>query len=113
MTLTRVNPGSTSAITGASRLQERTPVYISACDPLSRDGLANQLRGQQVELVDKDRFGDEDVVAVVVVDEIDQRAGHEMRTLRRAGVRHLVVVAARVDGKLLADGHDTVSVGQR
>jgi DNA-binding NarL/FixJ family response regulator len=81
----------------------RVPVHISACDPLSRDGLANQLRGHQVELVDKTRL-DDDVVGVVVVDEIDQRAAHEMRTLRRGGIERLVVVAGRVDdaGLLMA-----------
>lgn len=86
------------------RVRERVPVYISACDPLSRDGLANQLRGHQVELVDNARLGDEDVVGVIVVDEIDQRAAHEIRSLRRRGIERLVVVAGRVDdaGLLMA-----------
>jgi DNA-binding NarL/FixJ family response regulator len=91
-------------IARSSSVRERVPVYVSACDPLSHDGLANQLRGQQVELVDKGRAGDDDVVGVVVVDAIDQLAAHEMRTLRRRGVGRLVVVAGRVDdsGLLIA-----------
>jgi DNA-binding NarL/FixJ family response regulator len=91
-------------VVGGGGVRERVPVYISACDPLSRDGLANQLRGQQVELVDPGRLGDADVVGVVVIDEIDQRTAHEIRTLRRRGVTRLVVVAGRVDdaGLLIA-----------
>jgi DNA-binding NarL/FixJ family response regulator len=88
---------------GAEPGRERIPVFISACDPLSRDGLASQLRGHRVELVDERRL-ESSVVAVVVVDEIDQQAAHDMRALRRSGVDKLVVVGTRVDdaGLLIA-----------
>src|SRR5215472_5079622 len=57
--------------------RDRIPIFASACDPLSRDGVASQLRGHGVELVDE-------------------------RGLRR-DVDHVVVVAARLDdGGLLA-----------
>jgi DNA-binding NarL/FixJ family response regulator len=74
----------------------RVPVFVSACDVLSGEGVAGQLRGHRIELVEEDQL-DEDVVAVVVVDDIDQRTAHELRGLRRRGVDRLVVVAGRVD----------------
>jgi len=76
--------------------RERIPIFVSACDPLSRDGVASQLRGHGVELVDE-RGLTPDVVAVVVVDEMDDHAVGEIRSLRRRGVDHVVVVAARLD----------------
>jgi DNA-binding NarL/FixJ family response regulator len=83
-------------------VRERIPVFVAACDPLSRDGVASQLRGHGVELVDE-RGLTPDVVAVVVVDEMDGQAAGEVRSLRRRGVDHVVVVAARLDdGGLLA-----------
>lgn len=82
--------------------RERIPIFVSACDPLSRDGVASQLRGHGVELVDERGLGP-DVVGVVVVDEMDDKAVGEIRSLRRRGVEHVVVVAARLDdGGLLA-----------
>jgi DNA-binding NarL/FixJ family response regulator len=83
-------------------IRERIPIFVSACDPLSRDGVASQLRGHGVELVDERGLGP-DVVGVVVVDEMDDLAVSEVRSLRRRGVDHIVVVAARLDdGGLLA-----------
>jgi len=77
-------------------VRERIPIFVSACDPLSRDGVASQLRGHGVELVDERGLGP-DVVGVVVVDEMDDKAVGEIRSLRRRGVDHVVVVAARLD----------------
>src|SRR5689334_14335106 len=85
-----------TVLAGREPIRERIPVFVAACDPLSRDGLASQLRGQGVELVDERSLGP-DVVAVVVVDEMDDRAAGDVRALRRRGVDHVVVVAARLD----------------
>lgn len=85
-----------TVLAGREPIRERIPVFVAACDPLSRDGLASQLRGQGVELVDERSLG-ADVVAVVVVDEMDERAAGDVRSLRRRGVEHVVVVAARLD----------------
>jgi DNA-binding NarL/FixJ family response regulator len=83
-------------------VRERIPVFVSACDPVSRDGVASQLRGHGIELVDE-RSVTPDTVAVVVMDEMDDQAIGEVRSLRRRGVDHVVVVAARLDdGGLLA-----------
>jgi DNA-binding NarL/FixJ family response regulator len=83
-------------IAGADGGRERIPVFIAAYDPLSRDGMASQLRGHGVELVDERSLGP-DVVAVVVVDEMDDHAVGEVRALRRRAIDRVVVVAARLD----------------
>ena len=85
-----------SMVAAQEPLRERIPVYVAACDPLSRDGVASQLRGHGVEIVDERGLGT-DVVAVVVVDEMDEQAVGDVRLLRRRGVEHVVVVAARLD----------------
>jgi DNA-binding NarL/FixJ family response regulator len=83
-------------LAGAEPARERIPVFVAACDPLSRDGMASQLRGHGVELVDERSLAP-DVVAVVVVDDMDDQAVGEVRALRRRGVERVVVVAARLD----------------
>lgn len=81
---------------GIEPVRERIQVFVAACDPVSRDGVASQLRGHAVELVDERRL-DPEVVAVVVVDEVDDQAARDIRTVRRRGVESVVVVATRVD----------------
>jgi DNA-binding NarL/FixJ family response regulator len=83
-------------VAGFESIRERIPVFLAAGDPVSRDGLASQLRGQGIELVDERQL-DEDSVAVLISDEIDDQAVREIRTLRRRGVQRIVVVATRVD----------------
>ena len=83
-------------IAGLEPVRERIQVFVAACDPVSRDGVASQLRGHAVELVDE-RGLDPDVVALVVVDEVDEQAARDIRSLRRRGIESLVVVATRVD----------------
>jgi DNA-binding NarL/FixJ family response regulator len=83
-------------INSGPRSRERVQVFVAAGDPVSRDGAASLLRGQGVELVD-DRRLDRDVVAVVVVDNVDDEAAQEIRSLRRRGVESVVIVATRVD----------------
>jgi DNA-binding NarL/FixJ family response regulator len=82
--------------------RERIEVFISACDPISRDGIASQLRGHGVELVDE-RALHREVVALVVVEEVDEEAARLIRSLKLRGLERLVVIASRVeDGGLLA-----------
>src|SRR2546425_915965 len=89
-------------INSSLRVRERVQVFVAAGDPVSRDGAASLLRGQGVELVDDHRL-DRDVVALVVVDDVDDQATREIRSLRRRGVESIVVVATRVDdGGLMA-----------
>jgi len=81
---------------GFDTARERIPVFLAAGDTVSRDGIASQLRGHGVELVDSGRL-DEDTVAVLIVDDIDDQAVRELRLLRRRGATRIVVVATRVD----------------
>lgn len=87
---------------GFDSARERIPVYLAAGDAISRDGIASQLRGQGVELVDERRLDDRSV-AVLIVDELDDQAIRDIRALRRQSVRSVVVVATRIeDAGLLA-----------
>jgi DNA-binding NarL/FixJ family response regulator len=79
-----------------NHVSEQISVYVAACDSLSRDGVASQLRVPNIQLVDERGWGP-GIVAIVVVDEMDDQAAADMRALRRRGVEHLVVVAARLD----------------
>lgn len=88
--------GNLSLMTPGYRARERTQVCVVAGDPMSRDGAASLLRGQGVDLVD-DRRLDGDVVALIVVDDVDDEATREIRSLRRSGVERIVVIATRVD----------------
>jgi DNA-binding NarL/FixJ family response regulator len=81
---------------------DRIEVFVSACDPVSREGIVAQLRSQAVIAVDE-RDLHEKVVALVVVDEVDDKATQQIRSLKQRGVERIVVVATRVeDGGLLA-----------
>src|SRR2546421_3768844 len=75
---------------------ERTRVFISASDPISRDGIASQLRGQGVDIVDERQL-DAGVVTLLVTDQVDEVAVREIRAIRRRGAERLVLVATRVD----------------
>ena len=82
--------------------RERVDVYISACDPLSREGIVSQLRGHGVSLVDEPGL-QPDVVGLVVVDEVDEHAAQQIRALKHRGLDKVVVIATKVeDGGLLA-----------
>jgi DNA-binding NarL/FixJ family response regulator len=93
---------------------ERIPVYVVAGDPVSRDGVASQLRGHLVELVDEHRLGG-DVVAILLVEELDEEAVGRIRALRRRGIERVISVATRIDdaGLLAAVGAGASSVLRR
>ncbi len=88
----------------ASSLQpgERIEVYISACDPVSREGIVSQLRRHGMSLVDE-RNLHSNVVGLVVVDDVDEQTTQQIRALKHGGLDKVVVMATRVeDGGLLA-----------
>ncbi len=81
---------------------ERIEVFISACDLVSREGIVGQLRGHPVTPVDE-RDLNSSVVALVVVDEVDEKTTQQIRSLKQRGLERIVVMATRVeDGGLLA-----------
>jgi DNA-binding NarL/FixJ family response regulator len=85
-----------------TRVMTRVPVVVYADDPVTRSGVEAQLRGRPgVELRDAsaphhDR-GDTDLIAVVVVDDIDDQATRTIRAVARTGAGRVLVVAARLD----------------
>jgi DNA-binding NarL/FixJ family response regulator len=74
----------------------RIHVAIAAADPVSRAGLAAQLRDQSTIEVLAEAAG-EDTVIVVVADEVNDATCQELRTLRASGYERLVLLVARVD----------------
>ncbi len=75
----------------------RIPVYLYATDPISRAGVAGQLRPRpEVEVVGEDEFARAEV-AVVVTDTVHEDTIRVLRELRCAGVHHMVIVAGRID----------------
>ena len=91
-----------AVVAGAFEAREGVDVFITACDPLSREGIVSQLRGHGVSLVDE-RALHPNVVALVVVDEVDEQAAQQIRALKHRGVDKVVVIATKVeDGGLLA-----------
>lgn len=82
-----------------AREQQLTPrrvgTYVAAGDPISRAGLAAQLRTQsQLYVVDD---AGQAVVGVVAVDEVDDEGARSIRTLLRDGCQHVVVVSTALD----------------
>src|SRR6266849_4481364 len=82
--------------------RERIEVYVSACDPVSREGIVSQLRGHGVTFVDE-RNLHQNVVALLVVEEVDEQAAQQIRALKHRGLDRVVVIATKVeDGGLLS-----------
>jgi DNA-binding NarL/FixJ family response regulator len=78
-------------------LVERIHVYIATSDPVSRAGIASQLRAHHgLEIVDE-RELDAGVVALVVADQMDEEAAQTIRALKRRGLERVVLVVTRVD----------------
>ncbi len=75
---------------------ERIEMFISACDPVSREGIVSQLRGHPVTSVDE-RSLHPKVVALVVVDEVDEQTARQIRSLKQRGIERVVVMASRVE----------------
>ncbi|MDL5156580.1 response regulator transcription factor [Actinomycetospora termitidis] len=75
-------------------MSDRVTVAVHALDPISRAGVASQLRYRpEVHLVDTDRPAD---VALVVVDRMDEEGVQLVRAHQRAGCR-VVAVATKLD----------------
>ena len=84
------------AVAFAAVRSARIHVAIAAADPVSRAGLAAQLRDQPAIEVLAEAIG-EDTVIVVVADEVNEATCRELRTLRASGYERLVLLVARVD----------------
>ena len=92
-------------------LEDRIDVHISAPDPLTRAGIASQLRGMRgVEIVDEASL-DGDAVALVVADELDADTARLIRSLRRQGLERVVAVLTRVDDAALLGAVEAGATG--
>jgi DNA-binding NarL/FixJ family response regulator len=83
--------------TRPSVLTDRRRVFVAGSDPVSRAGLASQLRSNRgLEAVEEGQI-DADVVALVVADQMDDETAQTIRTLKRRGVERVVLIITRVD----------------
>src|SRR4051794_25749288 len=76
---------------------ERTTVHVHARDPISKAGVASQLRPRPEVRVVGDEEADQARVAVVVVDSVDDDAIHLLHIVQRCGDSRTVLVAGRLD----------------
>ncbi|HEY8338434.1 MAG TPA: hypothetical protein VIK95_01120, partial [Egibacteraceae bacterium] len=78
-------------------MTRRIPVYVYANDPVTRTGIAVELRGRPELQVVEDSDLHEAQVAVVAVDELDEEATRIVRTLGRTGRCRVVLVTNHPD----------------
>jgi DNA-binding NarL/FixJ family response regulator len=79
----------------------RLPVYLYTNDPISRAGIASQLRPQPgVRVVDEDEVGQAEIT-VVVTEAVDERTMRTLRALRSSGRGPVVLVASTIDDAAL------------
>lgn len=76
---------------------ERIQVFVAATDPVSRAGIASQLRSHHELEIVEERQVDAQVVALVVADQMDEATAQIIRSLKRRGVERVVLVVTRVD----------------
>ena len=78
---------------------ERIAVSVLAADPLSRAGTVAQLRNNVAVRVVQDGQPVVGTVALVVADEVDADALHQIRSLRRDGVVGIALLVTRLDDR--------------
>ena len=80
-----------------SLVSERIRVCISVSDPISKAGIATQLRSHpDIEIVDTTDLKPSDV-ALVVVDKLDQHTERTIRSLKLHGQERILLIASRLD----------------
>jgi DNA-binding NarL/FixJ family response regulator len=83
--------------TRPSVLTDRIHVFVATTDPVSRAGIASQLRSHHgIDMVDERQLSHE-VVALVVADQMDEETAQVIRSLKRRGIERVVLVVTRVD----------------
>ncbi|HEY6056805.1 MAG TPA: response regulator transcription factor [Candidatus Limnocylindrales bacterium] len=78
-------------------MMDRIPVFISAADPVSRAGIATQLRGGHV--VESADPSAPNTVSLVVADVVDAESVTAVRTLRAHGSGRILLLVSRIDDK--------------
>ncbi|MDP9388657.1 MAG: response regulator transcription factor [Actinomycetota bacterium] len=82
-------------------MTERITIRVHAADPISRSGVASQLRSRPEIRVLEEADAERAAVAVVVADEVDEGAVRLLRSLHRTDDARIVLVAARLDDAAL------------
>jgi DNA-binding NarL/FixJ family response regulator len=92
-------------------MAERISVYVYAHDPISQAGLASQLRARpEIQVVDHDV--DLAMVAIVVVDEVDEETTRVVRAIQRNnGIPRVVLVVTRLDDAGMLAGVEAGACG--
>jgi DNA-binding NarL/FixJ family response regulator len=92
-------------------MAERIAVYVYAHDPISQAGLASQLRTRpEIQVVDSDV--DQAMVAIVVVDEVDEETTRVVRAIQRTdGIPRVVLVVTRLDDAGMLAGVEAGACG--
>lgn len=75
----------------------RIPVFLYATDPISRAGVASQLRPRPEVLLVEEEHLENATVALVVTDAVGDETLRGLRGLRSRGVRKLVLVATDIE----------------
>ncbi|MGH9266906.1 MAG: helix-turn-helix transcriptional regulator [Acidimicrobiales bacterium] len=83
-------------------VNERVPIELDAPDPISRAGLAAQLRGRPEVRVVERADGDAATVAVILADEVDEVTLRAIKVWRLAKMRVVLVVGRLDDAGLVA-----------
>ncbi|MGH9022796.1 MAG: LuxR C-terminal-related transcriptional regulator [Acidimicrobiia bacterium] len=91
-------------------MRDRIQVVVQAADPVSRAGVAAQLRARpELWVLDDGEASAE--VAVVVADEIDEEALRSTKILQRSGAVKVVLVVTRLDDQGLLAAAEAGAVG--
>ena len=91
-------------------MSDRIAVVVHALDPISRAGVASQLRYRpEIHLVDEDS---EAAVALVVVDRMDEQGVQLVRARQRAGCRVVVVAPKLAAADLLVAAARAAAAGE-
>jgi DNA-binding NarL/FixJ family response regulator len=97
----RVPRGTAPPAQEGRAIGERIPLYISASDPVSKAGVAGQLRHRpEIDLLDDDGMH-RAVVAIVAGDEVDDDIIRTIRVLQRGGCSRVVLVVTRLDDRAM------------
>jgi DNA-binding NarL/FixJ family response regulator len=93
-------------------VRDRTTVFAHGLDPILHAGVVAQLRGRpEIRLVESLDDDAEVSVGVLSVDSIDDDALRSMRSMRRNGCRHVVIVANLVDDPAVMRAVEDGAVG--
>lgn len=90
---------------------ERISVFVHADDPISRSGVASQLRFRPELLLLPEDALEQAAVVFVVVDALDGATAVLLRRLGHAAPGRLVLIAARIDDTGLTEAVDCGVVG--